>query len=111
MLSCQPGIRLAAKSMPTMECTEHTSGTARPAMVFWKLWCSAHCRAELRKPSANAPYSLRVSGRRARSRRVAKSGISPVYQKTMEKIRYEAMAQKSQTRALRHCGHKVIGLG
>ena len=29
----QPGIRLAAKSSPTIECTEQTSGVARAASV------------------------------------------------------------------------------
>ena len=34
MLSCQPGSSDAAKSSPTMECTEQTSGTASPAMTL-----------------------------------------------------------------------------
>ena len=109
--SCQPGMRLAAKSRPTIECTEQTRGTASAAMVICSTRCACQWWAEPRQPSASAPKNICIGLVFARSRNVAASGIRPRYQNRIEYRRYERMAQKSQTNADRHCGQSVIVLG
>jgi hypothetical protein len=43
MVLCQPGTREVAKSVDTTECTENTSGVARPAST--RLTSSKRCQA------------------------------------------------------------------
>src|ERR1700723_333569 len=47
----------------------------------------------------------------ALSRRVAKSGTSPTYQKSKDTVAYVETAKTSHTRGLRNCGHSHIALG
>src|SRR5215510_14733212 len=47
----------------------------------------------------------------ARSRSVARSGISPTNQKSNETVKYVETANTSQTRGLRNCGQTFIVLG
>ena len=55
IVSCQPGIRLAAKSMPTTLWSQTTSGTPRAAKVRCRISWARQCRAEPRHPNASAP--------------------------------------------------------
>src|ERR1700723_1078267 len=47
----------------------------------------------------------------ALSRRVAKSGTSPTYQKSKDTVAYVETAKTSHTSGLRNCGHSHIALG
>ena len=57
------------------------------------------------------PYATFAPHDFARSRRVAKSGMSPTYQKTNEIVPYVLTANTSHTSGLRNCGHSCIVFG
>src|SRR4051812_7014001 len=47
----------------------------------------------------------------ARSRIVARSGTSPIYQKTTDSVKYVETAKTSHTSGLLNCGHTPIVFG
>src|SRR3954464_15289842 len=77
IVACQPGVSAIAKSKDTTECTDSTSGVAnaarnRYARVKWR-----HSLSEFRQPSDIAEKIRLRIGFVSRSRRTARSGISP----------------------------------
>src|ERR1043165_9623777 len=80
IVECHPGSKLAEKSKLTIVCTDTTSGVASPASSRYAVWYRFQCRADPRHPIARTPYAMRENQLRARSRSVARSGISPTYQ-------------------------------
>ena len=84
---CHPGITEVAKSNDTIECTENTSGVARPANT--KETSSNLCQSLARPlhPNERIEYTFLRNGHifsLTRSRIIAKSGISPTYQNTSD---------------------------
>ena len=71
MLSCQPGIRLAAKSRPTIECTEQTRGTPSAAIVVCRVFSLRQCDGRA-APAQREGAIQQLS--RARPRAVAHGG-------------------------------------
>ena len=67
--------------------------------------------AEPRQPSAKMPYSRCAIGDFARSRIVARSGMRPMYQNTIETVAYVETANTSQISGLRKFGHSAIVFG
>ena len=57
---------------------------------------------------ATMPYATRRTVVVARSRKVAKSGIMPMYQKRMDTVAYVLTANTSHSSGLRNWGHMVI---
>src|ERR1700742_3463901 len=100
-----------AKSKLTTVCTETTSGVARPARRREAFSNLCQWRAEPRQPIARAPKITCFHRAVAPSRRVARSGISPTYQKTAEIVKYVETAKTSQSKELRNCGHISIVFG
>ena len=81
---CHPGITEVAKSNDTIECTENTSGVARPAKTNETSSKRFQCLARPDQPNDMIEYIFFEIGFLALSRIVAKSGIRPMYQNTSE---------------------------
>ena len=96
MVVCQPGITEVAKSKDTMECTEKTSGVARPAKTRETISNLFHAFASPVQPKLNTLYTLLESGFVTLSLIVAKSGINPMYQNTNDTEKYVDIAKTSQ---------------
>src|SRR5436190_6545074 len=103
---CQPGSSDVAKSMLTMECTERTSGVANPANTRLTISYRAQVRCDPFHPRLSRPKTNFLIPPTARSRRVARSGIIPRYQKTSEMVRYVLMAKTSHTSGERKFTHR-----
>jgi hypothetical protein len=96
MVVCHPGRMDVAKSKLTMEWTESTRGVERPAKTSETASKRCHSLAVPRQPKDKMLYTIRAKlPGLARSRTVAKSGISPVYQKRREMVKYVLMAKTS----------------
>src|SRR5262245_36550684 len=100
-----------AKSKLTIECTDTTSGVASPASSKYAILYRCQCRAAPRQPIAKKPYNARTKRFRARSRMLAKSGISPTNQNRNDTVAYVLTAKTSHTNGLRHCGQSFIVSG
>src|SRR5210317_910928 len=81
---CHPGITEVAKSNDTIECTENTSGVAKPANTNETNSKRFQCLALPDQPNDMIPYIFFAIGFLALSLIVAKSGIKPMYQNTRE---------------------------
>ena len=81
---CHPGMTDVAKSNDTIECTENTSGVARPAKTRETSSKRFQCLALPDHPNDSIEYIFFDKGFLALSLIVAKSGINPMYQKTNE---------------------------
>src|SRR3954447_19066608 len=111
IVECQPGMVPAANSSDTSLCTETTSCTASAANSRYA-WCQrSQCAAEPRQPSDSTPKKTFQPRLRARSRAEARSGTSPMYQKTIETVRYVNTAQMSHSSGLLNCGHTCMVAG
>src|SRR5512143_1481425 len=111
---CQPGMTEVAKSQLTIVCTDTTSGVARPASRRYSVSYRAHVRFEPVHPRLKNPVRARFTFVVARSRMVAKSGMSPTYQNTSEIVKYVPIANMSHTsgeRKLIQSGPRVLGYG
>ena len=96
---CQPGITEVAKSILTIECTENTRGVAKPANTNDTSSNLCQCFALPLHPKASKVYNCFFIGLIVlliRSRIIAKSGIKPMYQKTVDTVRYVEIANTSQ---------------
>src|SRR5262245_30792359 len=62
-------------------------------------------------PIASTPYTICPKRLLDRSRKVARSGISPINQKSSETVPYVETAKTSHTRGLRNCGQTPMVLG
>jgi hypothetical protein len=84
MVVCHPGITDVAKSKDTMVCTESTKGVAKPAKT--RDTSSKRCQSLARPvhPKLIKLYIFFWKGLTALSRIIAKSGNSPVHQKTKD---------------------------
>ena len=87
IVECQPGVLPTEKSSETTLCTEMTSGVASPAINRYAVSKRCQWRASPRQPSASRPYAICCQRLRALSRKVARSGTSPMYQNRIETIR------------------------
>src|SRR5690242_1149309 len=93
-----------AKSKDTTECTDSTSGVEKAARNRYARAKWRHSRSEFRQPRescAKIPFRI---GFVSRSRRTAMSGMSPMYRKVVETVRYVRIAKTSQTSGLLNCG-------
>src|SRR6476469_3042575 len=108
---CQPGICETAKSNDTVECTDSTSGVESPARIRYAISYRCQWRADPRQPHDNAAYKNLKTGCFALSRRVARSGIRPMYQNRAETVAYVETANTSHIRGLRNCGQIPIVFG
>src|SRR5438132_14191133 len=79
-VSCQPGTTPVAKSALTTECTETTSGVARPPRMRYAVSKRCQWRAGVRPPLANTPEMSWPPRARARARGRAKSRDKAQYQ-------------------------------
>ena len=79
---CQPGITEVAKSNDTIECTENTSGVAKPANTRETSSNLFQFFALPDQPKERIEYIFFGIGLFALSLIVAKSGIKPMYQNT-----------------------------
>jgi hypothetical protein len=84
---CQPGMTEVAKSKDTMVCTDNTRGVLRPARTRDKASCLCQCLVEPVHPKESVPYMNFLHFNLARSRIVARSGISPEYQNNRETVK------------------------
>ena len=87
---CHPGITEVAKSILTIECTEKTSGVASPAKTSDTSSNLCQCFALPLHPNARSVYNFFFIGLIVLlilSLIIAKSGISPIYQKTVDTVR------------------------
>src|SRR4029079_15092039 len=100
IVACQPGVSAIAKANDTTECTERTSGVAKAARNRYARVKCRHSRSELRQPSDNAASIAFRTGFCSRSRRIAMSGINPMYRKVLEIVRYVRIANTSHTSGL-----------
>ena len=98
MVVCQPGITDVAKSNDTIECTENTSGVANPAKTNDTNSNLFQCFARPDQPKESIEYIFFDNGFLARSRIVAKSGISPMYQNTSDTDKYVEIANTSHNK-------------
>src|SRR5690349_14097579 len=85
---CHPGNWLVAKSNDTTECTDSTSGVHRPARIRYAFSNRCQCRQEPVQPTEKMPYMICLVRLVARSRSVARSGISPMYQNSSDTLAY-----------------------
>src|ERR671916_493483 len=104
MVACQPGTSDIAKSNDTTECTESTSGVEKAARNRYARVKCRHSRSEFRQPSERIEKIRFLMGFVSRSRSTAMSGISPMYRKVLDTVRYVRIAKTSQTRGLLNCG-------
>src|SRR5690242_19937552 len=98
-------------SNDTTECTESTSGVQSAASSRYAFSYRYHCRLDPVHPSETSPYTICFTRVVDRSRRVARSGIIPTYQKNSEQVAYVETANTSQSRGERNCGHMAIWFG
>ena len=103
---CHPGITEVAKSKDTIECTENTSGVAKPARTNEINSNLFQCFALPDQPNAKIEYIFLETGFLALSLIVAKSGIKPIYQNTKPTERYVEMANTSHNRGELKFTHK-----
>src|SRR5215210_5874322 len=79
IVACHPGVSAIAKSNDTTECTDKTSGVAKAARNRYARVKCRHSRSEFRQPNESvARIAFRI-GFLSRSRKIAMSGISPMY--------------------------------
>src|SRR6478735_4693035 len=96
IVPCQPGMIPIAKSQPTTECTESTSGVARAARSRYARLEWRHCSSVPFHPSASIPYTF-CRHPVVLSRTAATSGIRPKTRKVAETVKYVEMAKTSHT--------------
>tara|TARA_B100001123_G_C14338384_1_gene641998 strand:+ start:186 stop:506 length:321 start_codon:yes stop_codon:yes gene_type:complete len=87
---CHPGKTAVAKSVLTIECTEKTNGVANPANINDTDSNLCQSFAPPLHPNDNKEYIFCVNGLTflfILSRNIAKSGINPKYQKTIETVK------------------------
>src|SRR5687767_4653474 len=108
---CHPGNWLVAKSNDTTECTESTSGVHSPARIRYAFSNRCQWRHDPVHPTAKMPYATCLTRLVARSRRVARSGIMPMYQNSSDTLAYVLTANTSHSSGLRNCGHMSIWFG
>src|SRR5680860_512183 len=114
MVLCHPGTTEVAKSKDTIVCTESTKGVAKPANT--KETSSKRCQSFTLplQPKLNRLYIFFWKGFVVRSRIMAKSGKSPVYQKTSDMERYVEIAKTSHSSGelkLTHNEPNWLGMG
>src|SRR5215207_2634871 len=100
IVACQPGVSAIAKSNDTTEWTDSTSGVAKAARNRYARVKCRHSRSEFRHPSESAERIALRTGFFSRSRRIAISGIKPMYKNVLEIVRYVRIANTSQTSGL-----------
>src|SRR5690349_16936051 len=100
IVACHPGVSAIAKSKDTTECTESTRGVAKAARNRYARVKCRHSRSELRQPNESCARIAFRTGFFSRSRRIAMSGISPMYRKVLEIVRYVRIANTSHTSGL-----------
>src|SRR3954467_12360776 len=87
IVACQPGGSALAKSNDHTQGPHKTSGVAKAARNRYTRVKCRHSRSEFRQPSDScARIALRI-GFFSRSRRIAMSGINPMYKKVLEIVR------------------------
>ena len=87
---CHPGITEVAKSILTIECTEKTNGVASPARTRDTSSNLCQCFALPLQPKASKVYNCFFIGLIVLlilSLIIAKSGIKPIYQNTVDTVR------------------------
>ena len=111
---CHPGMMEVAKSKDTIVCTESTNGVDNPARTketnskrFQCLTLPVHPK-EKKFNTNHLNLSLDLS------LKVAKSGTSPVYQKTIDTVKYVEIANTSHNKGelkFGQRGPKSLGSG